>query len=88
MDDILIFAKTLVQLDALTHHVLKQLLTFDLFLKPEKCTFQAQSIDYLGLQIEEGRISMDPLKISGIIQWPTPTRIHDVQAFLEFCNFY
>jgi hypothetical protein len=41
MDDILIFAKTLVQLDALTHHVLKQLLAFDLFLKPEKCTFQA-----------------------------------------------
>jgi Reverse transcriptase (RNA-dependent DNA polymerase) len=88
MDDILIFAKTLVQLDALTYRVLKQLLAFDLFLKPEKCTFQARSIDYLGLWIKEGRISMGPLKISGIIQWPTPTCVHDVQAFLGFCNFY
>jgi Reverse transcriptase (RNA-dependent DNA polymerase) len=88
MDDILIFAKTLAQLDTLTHHVFKQLFTFDLFLKPEKCTLQARSINYLGLQIEEGRISMDPLKISSIIQWPTPTCVHDVQAFLGFCNFY
>jgi len=46
------------------------------------------SINYLGLRIEEGQISMDPLKINGIIQWPTPERVHNVQAFLGFCNFY
>jgi len=31
---------------------------------------------------------MDPVKVGGITQWPTPTRLHDVQAFLGFCNFY
>jgi len=88
MDNILIFAGSISHLTQLTHAVLAKLLAYDLFLKPEKCTFQAMSINYLGLRIEEGQISMDPLKINSIIQWPTPERVHDVQAFLGFCNFY
>ena len=31
---------------------------------------------------------MDPVKVGGITQWPTLVRLHDVQAFLGFCNFY
>src|SRR5258708_33616844 len=31
---------------------------------------------------------MDPIKISGIKDWPTPTKVKDVCSFLGFCNFY
>src|SRR5258708_17665307 len=31
---------------------------------------------------------MDPVKISGIRDWPTPTKVRDVCSFLGFCNFY
>ena len=31
---------------------------------------------------------MDPVKISGIKDWPTPTKVKDVRSFLNFCNFY
>ena len=31
---------------------------------------------------------MDPIKISGIKEWPMPTKVKDVQSFLGFCNFY
>ena len=88
MDDILIFHTILEALDKLTHLVLQRLEEYDLYLKPEKCTFRRTKIEYLGLVISEGRISMDPAKIGGITQWPTPERVHDVQAFLGFCNFY
>jgi len=88
MDDILIFAKDLATLDYYTHLVLKTLMAYDLYLKPEKCTFQQTRIEYLGLLISKGRISMDPVKVGGITQWPTPARLYDVQAFLGFCNFY
>jgi len=54
MDNILIFAGSISHLTQLTHAVLSKLLAYDLFLKPEKCTFQVTSIDYLGLCIEEG----------------------------------
>jgi hypothetical protein len=31
---------------------------------------------------------MDPVKISGIKDWPMPKTIKDVRSFLGFCNFY
>ena len=88
MDVILIFTKDLVTLDYYTHLVLKTLMAYNLYLKPKKCTFQQTCIEYLGLLISKGWISMDPVKVGGITQWPTPARLHDIQAFLGFCNFY
>jgi len=31
---------------------------------------------------------MDPIKVQGIADWPTPLTVKDVQSFLGFCNFY
>jgi hypothetical protein len=31
---------------------------------------------------------MDPIKVKGIMEWPTPNTIKEVQSFLGFCNFY
>jgi hypothetical protein len=60
----------------------------NLYFKPAKCTFHASSIDYLGVIIEKGMTCMDPVKIAGIKNWPTPTKVKDVHSFLGFCNFY
>ena len=38
--------------------------------------------------IEEGKILMDSRKLKGIRDWPTPTTVKQVQAFLVFGNFY
>jgi hypothetical protein len=68
--------------------VLQVSLDHDLYFKPEKCIFHAPSIDYLGVILEKGVTHMDPVTISGIKDWPTPTSIKDVRSFLGFCNFY
>ena len=60
----------------------------DLYFKPEKCVFHASHIDYLGVILEKGMIRMDPVKIEGIKNWPTPTKVKDIRSFLGFCNFY
>lgn len=31
---------------------------------------------------------MDPVKVAGVKDWPAPTNITEVQAFLGFTNFY
>lgn len=31
---------------------------------------------------------MDPVKIAGIVEWPTPTKKKELQSFLGFTNFY
>ena len=60
----------------------------DLYFKPEKCTFHAKSIDYLGVILGEGVTCMDLVKIARVHDWPTPTSVRDIRSFLGFCNFY
>jgi hypothetical protein len=31
---------------------------------------------------------MDPVKIAGVSEWPTPTNKKEVQSFVSFINFY
>jgi hypothetical protein len=89
MDDIAIATKGTLQdhIDAVCD-VLRVAEQHDLYFKLSKCTFHASSIDYLGVIIEKGMTCMDPVKIAGIKNWPTPTKVKDVRSFLGFCNFY
>jgi len=59
-----------------------------LFLHPEKCKFQKEYIEYLGLVISENKVSMDPIKVAGVCKWSTLENKTDIQAFLRFVNFY
>jgi len=88
LDDILLFHSTLHDLHELTHEVLRRLAKYDLYLKPEKCFFDQNSIEYLGVIVSEGNVRMDPAKVQGITQWPRPTKVKEIQSFLGFCNFY
>ena len=45
-------------------------------------------MEYLGLIIKEGQLSMDPVKLKGISEWLVPTTVKQVRAFLGFGNFY
>ncbi|TFY77899.1 hypothetical protein EWM64_g6114 [Hericium alpestre] len=57
------------------HNVKRFLQENDLYLKLEKCTFEASSIEYLGLILEKGMVKMDPVKLARIKEWPTPKNI-------------
>ena len=66
LDDILIFSDNAGELEHLTHQVLQTLLDLDLFLRPEKCSFNRTSVEYLGLIISEGKLRMDPVKLAAV----------------------
>ena len=80
--------KTLAELEANTKKVLQRLRENDLFLKPGKCEFCKTKIEQLGMIIEEGKISMDPGKLKGISEWPSPSTVKQVRGLLGFGNFY
>jgi hypothetical protein len=88
MDDIFIYAADETTLMENTKKVLARLRDNDLFLKPTKCEFNKSKVEYLGMVIEEGKISMDSGKLRGIRDWPTPTTVKQIRAFLGFGNFY
>jgi RNase H-like domain found in reverse transcriptase/Reverse transcriptase (RNA-dependent DNA polymerase) len=88
MDNILIFADMKQELERITKLVLEKLREHDLFLKANKCEFCQTRIKYLGMIIEEERISMDTVKLGGIRHWPVPTTLKQTWSFLGFGNFY
>ncbi|THG95666.1 hypothetical protein EW145_g7915, partial [Phellinidium pouzarii] len=88
MDDILIFSDNLEDLRRKTNQVLNVLQENDLFLKPEKCIFEVQEVEFLGMIIRPNNIHMDPVKLAGIQQWPEPHTVKQLHSFLGFCNFY
>ena len=88
IDDILIFTDDLTLHRQLTERVLQKLRANDLFVKPEKCKFEQPSVEFLGLIISKDSITMDPTKVEGVKNWPTPTKVKHVQAFLGLANFY
>jgi len=70
------------------NHFLTKLTKHNLFLKPEKCSFHVKEVEYLGIIIGNGNVKMDPVKVQGIANWPTPSTVKDICSFLGFCNFY
>ena len=89
MDDIVIgTSSTVADHIAAVHDTLDLLATHNLFIKLSKCYFHVPSVNYLGVILEKGVTHMDPVKISGIKNWPTPTKVKDIRSFLGFCNFY
>ncbi|THH07652.1 hypothetical protein EW146_g9249 [Bondarzewia mesenterica] len=88
MDNILIFTDNLEQHRCILHRILRTLQENDLFLKPEKCTFETPKVEYLEVIVSYGTVEMDPIKVNGITKWPVPTKVKEVQSFLGFGNFY
>ena len=88
MNDILIYSRDIKAHWLVVRKVLKRLEHYDLYLKPEKCEFEQQSIEYLGMIIHPEEVQMDPGKVSAVKSWPTPTTLKEVRAFIGFANFY
>ena len=88
IDDILILTRTEEGHDKIVQEVLCRLRANDLFLKPEKCFFKQQEIEFLGLIIGPNGVEIDPSKVEGIVNWPTPTKVKEIQSFLGLVKFY
>jgi hypothetical protein len=88
MDDILAFSKTIDGLKKIEQIILKKAQEYDLYFKAKKCEFRKPKIKYLGLVAEEGKLAMGPTKLKGILDWPAPKTVKEVQSFIGFENFY
>ena len=59
-----------------------------LFFKLSKSVFHALAINYLRVILEKWRTRMEPTKVFGVCNWPTPKSVKDICSFDGFCNFY
>jgi hypothetical protein len=87
LDNILIFSKTHDEHVKLIHKVLRILRDNKLYLKPEKCLFHQNKIDFLGFIVGNGKLQMDSKKVQAVQEWEKPMRKRKLQSFIGFCNY-
>jgi hypothetical protein len=88
LDDVLIYSKTLEEHITHLRKVFELLREHKLFAKRKKCVFAQPSVTYLGHIISADGIATDPAKVTAVQNWPVPTNVHDVRAFLGLCSYY
>ena len=88
MDDFIIPAKTMKELEERTVRFLKIVERHNLCFKRSKCDFNMEEITILGVIVEKGQVKMKQEKIKAVKEWRTPTKVKDVESFLGFTNFY
>jgi hypothetical protein len=88
LDDILVFTNSLEEHRQIACLVLDHMHEHKLYLQPEKCEFEKVKIEYLSVIISHNKVEMDPVKIAGVADWPTPSNKKEVQSFVGFVNFY
>ena len=88
LDNIIIFSDTkgehLKRLEA----VFQKLSAAGLKLKPSKCFFFREEIEYLGHVVSGKGIATNPKKVEAVTKWPTPKTVYDVRSFLGFVGYY
>ena len=73
LDDILVFSQTPKEHTTHVRLVLQRLLENRLFVKAEKCIFDAVSVEFLGHIVEKGQGRADPKKVRAVEEWARPT---------------
>jgi hypothetical protein len=87
MDDILIFNNDITEHRNLIVKVLQRLQDNDLYLNPDKCFFEKDEIEYLGVIVSHNKITMDPAKVTAIMDYPRPTKVKEVRQFLGLAGY-
>ena len=88
IDDVIVGTETEEGHNKLVAEVVKRLEENDLYVKPEKCKWKVKEVEFLGVVIGPEGIKMEKEKIKGVLEWPTPKCIKDVQKFLGLANYY
>jgi len=88
VDDVLVGTETEEEHDEIVEEVLKRLEKNNLYVKPEKCTWKVQKVNFLGVVMGQGKIEMEEDKVAGVLNWLAPKTVRDVRKFLGLANYY
>ena len=88
INDVIVGTETKEGYNELVAEVIRRLEKNDLYVKPEKCKWKVREVGFLGVIIELDGIKMEEEKMKGVLEWPTPKCIKDMQKFLELVNYY
>lgn len=88
LDDVLVYSPTLE--DHLVHvrEVLERIKQAGLTINPDKVQLCTQSLTFLGHVISPGECRPDPEKVRAVADYPQPSNVKQLQAFLGLTGYY
>ena len=89
MDDLLIATNGDIKFHRhIVNQVLEMLGRESYFLRPSKCEFERTRIEYLGLIVDEDKLTIDPKKADGLRNWPrTLKTVKEVRSILGVLGY-
>lgn len=88
LDDIVIYSMSLPEHIDHLRKVFQVLRENELYVKKEKCSFAQPKVEFLGHQICDGKLLMDPTKVKTIQEWKSPSKVTELRSFLGLVNYY
>jgi hypothetical protein len=88
IDDIFIYSKNEEDHAQHLRIVLQRLRDHHLYAKFSKCEFWLDSVKFLGHTISSEGISIDPTKVQEVMEWNSPTSVHQIRSFLSLAGYY
>jgi hypothetical protein len=88
IDDILIYSKNEEEHAKHLRIVLTRLREHHLYAKFSKCAFWLEEIQFLGHVLSAKGIAANPSKVKDILEWNSPTTVHQVRSFLGLARYY
>ena len=88
VDNITVYSDSFDQHLRDLEEVFKRLIQHNLTLKPSKCHFTAQQVDYLGHVISKEGTKPNPNKTAVIDTYPVPKDKTEVRQFVGMSNFH
>ena len=68
--------------------VLRMLKAVGLRAHPEKSTFAADTVEYLGFNVNQYGVTPHEAKVAAIRELPVPSNVSELRAVLGLCNYY
>lgn len=88
LDDVIVFSATFDEHLRRLKTVFEAIRSAGLTLKPEKCHFGFQELQFLGHVVSNQGVRPDPDKIAAVANFPTPSDKKAVRRFLGLCAYY
>ena len=88
MDDILLYGKSIAELEEVLVSVFRLFNENNLKINAEKCTFCAREVSWLGFKISEAGVRTDEKKIQPVKNMKKPETVEELRSFLGFTTFY
>ena len=88
INDMLVRTENEKKHNEVVEEILRRIEVNNLYLKPKKCVWKVKEINFLELVMGADSIKMQKEKVLGVLEWPRPKIVKDMQKFLGLANYY